>query len=116
MKNLLTIIVITLFTLFGTQNISAQKLSQDQDKPEVIAKNQVAKLTKDLGLNGDQTRAIYRALVQKEVNYKKHINGKNPENKEVIALKEQYDTTLKISMKKSLTKEQYNEWLGRQEQ
>jgi len=116
MKNLLTVIAFAFVMMFGIQNSTAQELSQNQDKPEVIAKTQVAKLTTDLGLTGDQSRNIFRALVAKEVNYMKNINGNDPTDSKVIALKTEYDNNFKASMKKNLTPEQYSAWLKSQEQ
>jgi len=116
MKNLLTVIAFAFVMLFGIQNSAAQELSQDQDRPEVIAKTQVAKLTQDLGLTGDQSRNIFRALVAKEVNYKKHIKGNDPNNAKIIALKKEYNDNFNESMKKNLTPEQYTTWLQNQEQ
>jgi hypothetical protein len=116
MKNLLTVLALAFVMLFGFQNTYAQELTQSQDRPEVIAKTQVAKLTQELGLTGDQSRTIYRALVAKEVNYKKHINGNNPNDAKVIALKKEYDDNFNASMKKNLTPDQYNTWLKSQEQ
>ena len=116
MKNLLTVIAFAFVMMFGIQNSMAQELSQNQDKPDVIAKAQVAKLTNDLGLTGNQSRNIFRALVAKEVNYKKHINGNDPKDSKVIALRKEYDNNFKAEMKKNLTPEQYNKWLQTQEQ
>lgn len=116
MKNLLTLFAFIFVILFGIQNSSAQELTQNQDRPEVIAKTQVAKLTQDLGLTGDQSRTIYRALVAKEVNYKKNIHGKDLDDAKVAALKKEYDDNFNASMKKNLTPEQYNSWLKSLEQ
>lgn len=116
MKNLLTVIAFAFVMMFGIQNSAAQELSQNQDRPEVIAKTQVAKLTQDLGLTGDQSRTIYRALVAKEVNYKKHISGNDPNDSKIIALKKEYDDNFNASMKKNLTPDQYKTWLQKQEQ
>jgi len=116
MKNLLTIFAFAFVMMFGIQNSFAQELSQNQDRPEVIAKAQVAELTQVLGLTGDQSRTIYRALVAKEVNYKKHINGNDPSNAKIISLKKEYDDNFNASMKENLTPDQYTSWLKSKEQ
>jgi len=116
MKNLLTIFALAFVMMFGVQNSYAQELNQDQDRPEVIAKTQVAKLTQELGLTGDQSRTIYRALVAKEVNYKKHINGNDLNDAKIIALKKEYDDNFNASMKKNLTPDQYSTWLKSKQQ
>ena len=116
MKKLITIFAFAFVMLFGIQNSFAQELTQNQNRPEVIAKAQTAKLTQELGLTGDQSRTIYRALVAKEVNYKKNIEGNDPNDAKIIALKKEYDDTFNASMKKNLTPDQYNAWLKSKEQ
>ncbi len=113
---LLTVIAFAFVMIFGIQNTTAQELSQDQDRPEVIAKTKVAKLTSTLGLTGVQSRNIFRELVAKEVNYKKHINGNDLNDAKIIALKKEYDDNFNAAMKKNLTPEQYDNWLKSKEQ
>lgn len=110
MKNLLTVLAFAATMLFGFQSVSAQSLSQDQNRPEVIAKAETAKLSESLGLNGDQTRAVFRALVAKEVSYQKSSDGKDIASPAVKAEKAKADTALNESMKKILTAEQYATW------
>ncbi len=114
MKNLFTVIAFAFVMLFVVQNASAQSLSEDANRPEVIAKAEVAKLTTALDLTGDQGRAIFRSLVANEVNYQKHITGKDANNAEVIANKKKFDGVLQDAMKKNLTEAQYSKWLGMQ--
>ncbi len=114
MKNLLTIIAFAFVMLFGVQNTSAQNLTQNQDRPEVVAKAQAAKLTKELNLNGDQQRTIFRALVIKESNYRKQVNGKDLNNDNVATAKKKIDATFNDVLMKNLSKEQYSAWLKRQ--
>jgi hypothetical protein len=111
MKNLLTVFAFAVTMLLGVQTTSAQQLSQDTNKPEVIAKAETAKITEALSLNGDQSRAVFRALVTKEVNYQKHITGKDVSNAAVKANKDKFDASLKEAMKKTLTAEQYAQWV-----
>lgn len=110
MKNLLTVFAFAATMLFGMQSISAQSLSQDQNRPEVIAKQESAKMTDALGLSGDQTRAVFRALVAKEVSYQKNINGKDLTSATVKADKQKTDSELKEAMKKILTDDQFAKW------
>lgn len=111
MKNLLTVIAFAASMLFGMQSVSAQSLAQDGNRPEVIAKQETAKITDDLGLSGDQTRAVFRALVAKEVSYQKNINGKDLNSATVKSEKQKTDASLNDSMKKILTADQYSKWL-----
>lgn len=111
MKNILTVLAFAASMFFGAQSVSAQSLSQDSNRPEVIAKEQTHTLTQELGLNGDQTRAVFRALVAKEVNYQKNVTGKDVGNAAVKADKTKYDGELQSSMKKILTDAQYAQWM-----
>lgn len=99
MKNLFKIIAFSFVMLIGMGSMNAQTLKQDQDTPEVIAKTKTAKLSDALGLSGDQQRAVYRALVVKESNYRKDAANKN-----------KHDEVFMTSMKKALTDEQYKKW------
>ncbi len=111
MKNLLTVLAFAGSMFFGIQTTSAQSLSQDQNRPEVIAKEETAKISNELGLTGDQQRATFRALVAKEVSYQKDINGKDLNSPAVKAEKQKTDAALQESMKKILTDDQYAKWL-----
>lgn len=111
MKKILTVFVFAITMILGTQMSSAQQLSQDNSRPEVIAKTETAQLTKSLNLNGDQSRAIFRALVAKEVGYQKSVEGKDVNNATVATEKKKLDDQLDASMKKTLTADQYAQWL-----
>ncbi len=114
MKNLMTVVALAGSLFFGIQSASAQSLSQDQNRPEVIAKQETAEITNDLGLNGDQTRAVFRAMVAKEVSYQKNVSGKDQNNAAVKADKQKADAALKESMKKILTADQYAKWSSKE--
>lgn len=111
MKNLLTVFAFAASMLFGIQATSAQSLAQDQERPEVIAKQETAKMTENLGLSGDQTRAVFRTLVAKEVSYQKNIKGKDLKSAAVKSIKQKTDASLKESLKTILTADQYSKWL-----
>jgi hypothetical protein len=111
MKNLIKLLVFTFALVLGTTNANAQGLTQDQDRPEVIAKEQTAELNKALTLTGDQERAVFRALVSKEVSYKKQVNGKDLGSASVQSEKKTIDDALNATLKKTLTAEQYKKWL-----
>jgi len=112
MKNLLSVIALAFILMFSAQNTTAQSLTENQERAEVVAKAQVAELTTELGLTGDQTRTLYRAFVTKEVNYRKLVNGKDINNSQVSADKTKTDDVFMDAMKKTLTKEQYDKWLS----
>lgn len=111
MKNLLTVLAFAATMLFGTQMVSAQSLSQDNNRPEVIAKEKTSELSQELGLNGDQQRAVFRALVSKEVSLQKSTKGKDLNSAPVKAEKEKINADLQVAMKKILTDAQYAQWM-----
>jgi alcohol dehydrogenase class IV len=113
MKNLLTIVVFALVMIFSVQSTNAQGLKQNEQKAEVVAKTQVAELSAELGLSGDQQRTLFRAFVQKEVNYRKQVNGKSTTDATVVSNKKNIDATFKATVKKYLTDEQYKKWLSK---
>ncbi len=110
MKNILTIFAFLGTMFMGIQSTSAQALSQDKSRPEVIAKADTEKLTTALDLTGDQGRAVFRALVAKEVSYQKKVDNKDSKDASVIAEKKKIDSQLNDSMKKILSAEQYKKW------
>ncbi|MEZ4778909.1 MAG: hypothetical protein R2786_05940 [Flavobacteriaceae bacterium] len=110
MKNLIKIVAFSFVLLLGMDTMNAQSLKQDQNTPEVVAKKQTEKLSTTLGLNGDQQRAVFRALVVKENNYAKDVNGKDTKNADVMTNKKKHDEVFDTSMKKALTEEQYKKW------
>ncbi len=115
MKNLLSVLAVSCIMLLGMGNATAQNLSQDQDRPEVIAKTKVAELSPKLDLNGDQQRSLFRAYTAHESNYKKHVIGKDIADPKVQADKKKFDDVLKKAVKESLTAEQYKKWLSLQQ-
>ncbi len=110
MKNLLSIIAITFVMLLGTQSITAQSLSQNQNRPEVAAKAQLQQLTNQLGLSGEQGRTIYRALVTKEVSYRKTVETNGEKSPKVSADQKKADEVFYAEMKKVLKPEQFKKW------
>ena len=106
MKNLLKIVAFAFVMVLGVNTAEAQ----DVDRPEVVAKQKTAELSEALNLNGDQQRSVFRALVAKEVNYRKHVNGKDMSDAKVIADKKKHDEVLTTSMKRILTDAQYKKW------
>ena len=112
MKNLIKIIAFSFVMMFGITNSSAQNLSQDQERPEVVAKKIINNLSSELDLNGEQQRALFRAYTANETNYKKHITGKDATDPAVIANKKKFDDVLTTSVKKILSDSQYEKWLS----
>ena len=93
MKRSIWILSFTLMLLGGINTLSAQELKRSEDRPEVVAKAKVSKLSQTLDLTGDQQRTIFRAMVKHE---KAQSQG------------EDYD--LEAVMKKTLTPEQFEKW------
>ena len=106
MKNLFSLVTFAIIMLLSVQNVSAQNISQDQDRPEVIAKNQLVNLSDQLTLTGDQSRTLFRALVTKEVSIRK---SKLDENKTTMVIdKKKADELFYVEMKKTLTAHTYS--------
>ncbi len=116
MKNLFKIIAFSFVMVLGVNNVEAQTLTQDTDRPEVVAKQKTAELSETLNLSGDQQRSVFRAMVANEVNYRKHINGKDLSNAKVAADKVKFDDVLETSMKRILSKAQYKKWSALEKQ
>jgi hypothetical protein len=111
MKNLLSVLAISCIMLFGMSNMTAQTLTQAQDRPEVIAKTKVADLSSKLDLSGDQQRALFRAYTAHESNFRKHVTGQDISSPKVQADKKKFDAVLNDAVKKSLNEAQYKKWL-----
>ncbi|MDX1463116.1 MAG: hypothetical protein R3359_08670 [Marinirhabdus sp.] len=114
MKKFITGIAFAIVVLFGMNTATAQSLATDNSRPEAIAKATVAELSSELNLTGEQQRSLFRAYVQKEVNYNKDVNGKDLKSAAVIADKKKHDETLAINAKRILTPEQYKKWQSMQ--
>ncbi len=114
MKNLFSVLAISCIMLFGMGSLNAQTLTQDQDRPEVIAKAKVADLSTKLDLNGDQQRALFRAYTAHQSNYKKHVIGQDISSPKVQADKQKFDDVLDAAVKKALSESQYKKWLSLQ--
>lgn len=98
----------------GTMN--AQTLKQNQNSPEAVAKQQTHDLSQSLNLDGDQQRAVFRALVVKESNYNKYVNGKDLKDAAVMAAKKKQDEIFETAMKKALTEDQFKKWQSMRDQ
>jgi hypothetical protein len=108
MKNLFSLVAFVIIMLLSVQNVSAQNISQNQDRPEVIAKTQLLNLSNQLALTGDQSRTLFRALVTKEVSIRK---SKLDENKTTMVIdKKKADELFNTEMKKTLTAQQFTKW------
>lgn len=116
MKKIVKIVAFSFVMLVGMGSLSAQTLSQDQERPEAVAKMQVSELNDKLGLTGDQQRSLFRAFVSKETSYRKYVQGKDANDATVKAKSQKIAADLDEAMKTTLTKEQYTKWLGMQEQ
>lgn len=110
MKKFVKIVAVSFVMFLGMGTMNAQTLKQDQSSPEVVAKKQTAELSEALNLDGNQQRAVFRALVVKESNYNKYVYGKDMKDASVQAAKKKHDEVLQTSMKKALTADQYKKW------
>ncbi|MDB2630549.1 hypothetical protein N9Y36_02465 [Ulvibacter sp.] len=114
MKKLLKIIAIAAVFVLGIQNTTAQSLNANQDRPETTAKQKTAELSKELSLDGNQQRYVFRALTTHEVETRKNVDGQDINSPEVIAIKAKIDASLDRLMKYTLTEEQFTAWKAMQ--
>ena len=108
MKNIFSLVVLATLVLFSSQSSSAQSLKQNQDRPEVVANNELQILTNELDLNDIQRRTLFRALVTKEVSFRKSELDENKETKATDQKKANED--FNSQMKKTLEPNQYKKW------
>ena len=114
MKSFFKLALLTLVFGLFSQNTQAQTLSESGDKPDVVAKAELEKLDKDLDLTDEQERTLFRALVKREVEYRKSVKGKDPNNPNVSHVALKLEENFNNEMKATLTEKQYKKWLRKQ--
>ena len=112
MKKFLSVVAFAFIIALGSQTMQAQSLSQDSSRPEVIAKTQLAKLTESLDITADQERTLFRAFVQKEVNYNRYVNSGKFSAEKSKSNAAKYDVALDEALRKTLTEAQYTKWIS----
>ncbi len=110
MKKILNTAALGFLLFLGTTAVNAQGLAVSSDRPETIAKEQVSLISDEIGLTGDQQRALFRAYVKREVGIKKHVADKDPNSPAVVQQKAKLDNELSKAVEKELTAEQFQEW------
>ncbi len=110
MKRLFKMVLLVIAFGFASQGMYAQTLSVSPDKPDVVAKAEVAKISKDLKLTDDQERTLFRVFLAKEVNYRKNIEGKDQTNPNVVQSVKNLDRNFLEGMEASLTEKQFKKW------
>lgn len=114
MKRILQLVLLVVAFGFASQGAQAQTLTESADKPDVVAKAEVAKLDAALNLTDEQERTLFRIFLAKEVNYRKNVAGKDPNNPNVShsinKIKENFET----GMEETLTERQYRKWKAMQ--
>lgn len=110
MKNILNLVVLSIFLITGMQVSNAQGLPISNDRPEAIAKKKVAMIYEVIELSGEQERALFRAYVKREVGIKKHVAGKDGNDPVVQQQKNVIDNELTNTVQKELTSEQFEKW------
>jgi hypothetical protein len=108
MKYKFTFVNIAFIMLFSLSTLSAQNLTQNQDRPEVVANNELQILTNDLGLNSNQKRTLFRALVTREVSIRKSNLDENKAT--MVNDQKKANDAFNSQMIKTLTPEQYEAW------
>lgn len=101
MKRLIAILVVLFAVAFSTQDANAQQ------RPEDVAKIQIAAISETLELNGEEQRTLFRVFVKKEAAYARQVTGQDLSNPSVAAAKKDIDATFEKELKAALTPEQY---------
>ena len=112
MKKLLTLCFFAVALLLGTQSITAQNLSES---PEAVAKEKTHRLSQEIGLNGDQQRAIWRAFLSRE-KAKLEIARGTFSDEEVNNINKKVDDNFHVVMQENLSEEQYSKFKQRIEE
>lgn len=110
MRKTLYILTLGVFLFLGGVTVQAQGLAISNDRPEDIAKTKVSMIHDQLDLSGDQQRALFRAYVKREVDYKKFIANKDTNSPAVLQQKTKLNNDLEKAVKKELTAEQFTQW------
>lgn len=104
MKKLLSILVVVFALAISTQDANAQQ------RPEEVAKSQVAALSETLELSGEDQRALFRIFVKKEAAYARQVTGQDLSNPTVASAKNEIDATFEKELKAALTPEQFKKY------
>ena len=103
MRNLFRILAIALFFGIGTQQLQAQKLSKDNNRPETLVKQRIAELDRQLDLTDTQERTLFRAMMSRVMAERKARQAG------ATVSKATEDKFVK-SVQETLTKEQFESW------
>ena len=114
MKRFFQLVLLVVAFGFASQGAQAQTLTESPDKPDVVAKAEVAKLTNTLKLTDEQERTLFRVFLAKEVNYRKNVEGKDPTNPNVSHSINKIKENLEKGMAEVLTEKQLKKWKSMQ--
>lgn len=103
MRNLFKILAIALFFSVGTQQVQAQTLSKDNNRPETLVKQRIAELDRQLDLTDTQERTLFRAMMSRVMAERKARQAG------ATVSKATEDKFVK-SVRETLTKEQFESW------
>lgn len=107
MKKIITICLFAIALVFSTTTNAQEK----QKSPEAVAKEQVHKLSQQLNLDGDQQRALWKALLKKQTAINEAVKSSGSISAtELKTLNKQIEQTVS----KFLNKEQYKLFLVNQ--
>ena len=114
MKRIFKLAVLTLTLGLFSHAMNGQTLTESGNKPDAVAKAELAQLDKELNLSDEQERTLFRAIVKREVEYRKSVKGKDPNNPNVAHVSKKLEENFNTSMKETLTEKQYKKWLRTQ--
>lgn len=113
MKKLITLCLLVVAFVIGTQDASAQ----DIKNIDVYAKAQSQDVRKLLSLDENDTNIIWRAFYVKAKAYAESVDGKDQKNQSVIESKKRIDNMFKKTILMALDNTQYTEfskWMAKQ--
>lgn len=110
MKRFFKLALLTLVIGLFSQNTQAQTITESGDKPDVAARAELADLDKALDLSDEQERTLFRAIMKREVEYRKSVQGKDMSNPNVSYTANKLKENFENELKAALTEKQFKKW------
>jgi len=114
MKKLFTLLAFVFAIALSTQSGYSQGITENAEKPDIVAKAQLEKVSSSLNLSDDQERTLFRVFLAREVNLRKNVNGKDLENPNVSYSVKKIAENFEKGMKETLTEDQFSKWKASQ--
>ena len=107
MKKIITLCFFTFALFGGMQTINAQdSFNMVEEQVKIDSKE----LTKLLNLDDNQSALVWRSMLAKERAYFKKVNGVDPNEPNLVKIKDKINTTYHSKMAEILTEAQYEKF------